>query len=148
MHNIVIPKRNMLRRFVSVDKTGQLKTKGDPKISYATMMVIRQLLSCSSPKIYGIAIIISVRYSLFRTQFLSSEKQEIPIIDYQSQKDKIITRLAEYVALSIGGNAIKAVSDRNLELVVKNNDFSLMAESHACLCLGKALYTEITYDGM
>lgn len=23
-----------------------------------------------------------------------------------------------------------------------------MAESHACLCLGKALYTEITYDGM
>lgn len=75
MNNVVIPKRNMLRKFVSVDKKGKLKTKGDPKISYATMMVIRQLLSCNSPKIYGIPIIIAVRYSLFRTQFLSSEKQ-------------------------------------------------------------------------
>jgi len=23
-----------------------------------------------------------------------------------------------------------------------------MAETHACLCLGKALYSEIVYDGM
>ena len=82
----MIPKRNMLRKFVSVDKTGKLKIKGDPKISYATMMVIRQILSCSSTKIYAIPIIIAVRYSLFRTQFLSAEKLEIPIIDYQSQK--------------------------------------------------------------
>jgi len=84
----------MLRKFVSVDKSGELKTKGDPKISYATMMVIRQYLSCLSPKIYAFPIIIAVRYSLFRTQFLTSEKQEIPIINYQSQKEKVITRVA------------------------------------------------------
>jgi acyl-CoA oxidase len=72
MHNIVIPKRNMLRRFVSVSKKGEIKTKGDPKIGYATMMVIRQLLSCGAPKIYATAIIIAVRYSLFRSQFLTT----------------------------------------------------------------------------
>lgn len=113
MNNIEIPKRNMLRRFVSVSKKGEIKTKGDPKISYATMMVTRQTLSYLAPKTYAIAILIATRYSLFRTQFLTSEKQEIPIIDYQSQKDKIITRAAEYVAVIICGNAVKQLSDTN-----------------------------------
>ena len=113
MKNIEIPKRNMLRRFVSVSKKGEIKTKGDPKISYATMMVTRQTLSYLAPKTYAIAILIATRYSLFRTQFLTSEKQEIPIIDYQSQKDKIITRAAEYVAVIICGNAVKQLSDTN-----------------------------------
>lgn len=72
MHNIVIPKRNMLRRFVSVDKTGQIKKKGDAKVGYATMMIIRQTISCILPRIYAQAITIALRYSLFRTQFLNS----------------------------------------------------------------------------
>lgn len=141
MNNVVIPKRNMLRRFVSVSKTGEIKKKGDPKVSYATMMIIRQTISTSFPRIYAQAITIAARYSIFRTQFLTSEKIEIPIIDYQTQKDKIITRIAEYVGLCIGGTAVKDISDRNLALVKQNNDFSLMGESHACLCLGKALFT-------
>lgn len=115
MKDIVIPKTNMLRKFTSVSKTGQIKKKGDPKVSYATMMIIRQLLSTAMPKIYVKAIIIATRYSIFRTQFLTSEKIEIPIIDYQSQKDKIITRVAEFVAISIGGTAVKDISNKNLK---------------------------------
>jgi acyl-CoA oxidase len=75
MKNIVIPKSYMLRRFVSVSKKGEIKTKGDPKVSYATMMVIRQSISCYSPKIYSLAIIITTRYSLFRKQFLDSRQK-------------------------------------------------------------------------
>lgn len=86
MNNVVIPKRNMLRKFVSVSKTGEIKKKGDPKVSYATMMITRQTISNLIPRIYGQVITISLRYSLFRTQFLNSEKLEIPVINYQSQK--------------------------------------------------------------
>jgi acyl-CoA oxidase len=86
MNNIVIPKSYMLRKFVSVSKKGEIKTKGDPKVSYATMMVIRQTISCYVPKTYSSAIIIAARYSLFRKQFKDSFKKEIPIIDYQTQK--------------------------------------------------------------
>jgi hypothetical protein len=50
--------------------------------------------------------------------------------------------------VTIGGNAIKKISDENLKLVNEKNDFSLMAETHVCLCLGKALFSEIVYDGM
>lgn len=148
MNNIVIPKRNMLRKFVSVSKKGEIKTKGDPKVSYATMMVIRQTISCFAPKIYAIPITIAGRYSLFRKQFMNSKKEEIAIIDYQTQKDKIITRIAEYFAVITGGNAIKDISDRNLVLALQKNDFSLMNETHVCLCIGKALFSEICYDGM
>jgi acyl-CoA oxidase len=59
----------MLRGFISVSKKGLIKKKGDPKISYATMMTIRQYMSCFSPKVFGQAITIAFRYSLFRTQF-------------------------------------------------------------------------------
>jgi acyl-CoA oxidase len=117
MNNIIIPKRNMLRRFISVSKKGEIKTKGDPKVSYATMMVIRQTISCIVPKVYGSAITIAARYSLFRKQFLDSDKMEIPIINYQTQKEKIITRIAEYYAITVGGNAVKDISDKNLVLV-------------------------------
>jgi acyl-CoA oxidase len=111
MKNIVIPKSNMLRRFISVSKQGEIKTKGDPKVSYAAMMIIRQTISCFYPKIYSEAIIIATRYSLFRKQFLNTVKKEIPVIDYQSQKEKIIPRVAEYLAVTIGGNAIKKLTD-------------------------------------
>ena len=148
MRNVVIPKSNMLRKFVSVSKKGEIKTKGDPKVSYATMMVIRQTISCFQPKTYSLAIIIASRYSLFRKQFVDSAKKEIPVLDYQTQKDKVITRIAEYFAVIAGGNAIKQVSDNNLKLVTEKNDFSLMAESHACLCLGKAFFSEVVYDGI
>lgn len=75
MKNIVIPKSNMLRRFISVSKQGEIKKKGDPKVSYATMMIIRQTISCHYPKIYSEAIIIGARYSLFRKQFLDALKK-------------------------------------------------------------------------
>lgn len=117
MDNIVIPKTNMLRKFVSVSKQGRIKKKGDPKVGYATMMIIRQILACWMPRLYAKVIIIATRYSLFRTQFLTTEKTEIPIMDYQTQKDKVITRMAEYVAICLGGNAVKDVSNRNLVMV-------------------------------
>jgi hypothetical protein len=65
----------MLRKFISVSKRGEIKTKGDPKVSYAAMMIIRQTISCIMPKLYGFAIIIAARYSLYRTQFLDIYKK-------------------------------------------------------------------------
>lgn len=65
----------MLRRYVSVNKKGEIKKKGDPKVSYATMMSIRQHISCLSPKAYSLAIITSARYSVFRKQFKDSNNK-------------------------------------------------------------------------
>jgi acyl-CoA oxidase len=138
----------MLRRYVSVSNTGEIKKKGDPKVSYATMMSIRQHISCASPKTYSLAIITAARYSCWRKQFQNSSGIEQPVIEYQTQMNKIIPRVAEYFAMMIGGNNIRKITDQNFKNVKEHENFSLMNETHACLCLGKAFYTETTFNGM
>lgn len=77
-----------------MSEKGEMKIKGDPKVSYATMMEIRRFISCSYPKIYASAITIATRYSIFRKQFKNPAKEEIKIMDYQLQQEKIIDRAA------------------------------------------------------
>lgn len=84
----------MLRGYISVSKKGIIKKKGDPKVSYATMMMIRQHMACLFPKVLGQALTIAVRYSLFRRQFLDENSLEKSIFNYQTQQDKIIPRIA------------------------------------------------------
>lgn len=86
LNKVRVPRSNMLTRFISVNREGKLETKGDPKVSYATMMEIRRFISCSYPKIYASAITIATRYSIFRKQFKNSAKEEIKIMDYQLQQ--------------------------------------------------------------
>lgn len=75
LNKVRIPRVNMLRRFISVTHEGKIKVKGDPKVSYATMMEIRRHISCAYPKIYTQAITIATRYSIFRKQFKGNTGQ-------------------------------------------------------------------------
>lgn len=61
--------------------------------------------------------------------------------------EKLIPRIAEYFAITAGGNVIRKLCLENAERVSKG-DLSLTPETHACLCLGKAMYSEVVYDGM
>ena len=126
LHKVRISRKDMLSRFISVTKEGKLKVKGDPKVSYATMMDIRKHLSSAWPKVYAQGITIATRYSMFRRQFKNAGNQEIKIMDYQLQQDKIISRTAEYYAISRAGDKIKQLTDRNIRLVKEKEDFSLM----------------------
>jgi len=73
LHNVRVPKDNLLNKYVQVSDTGDLKVVGDPRVGYGTMMHIRELISCAVPKIYAQAIIIAARYSLFRQQFTNEQ---------------------------------------------------------------------------
>jgi acyl-CoA oxidase len=117
LNNVAIPREDMLRRFITVNKNGEVYMKGDPKVGYATMMEIRKLISCVFPKAYSCAITIATRYSLFRRQFKNIAKEEIQIIDYQLQQEKIIDRVAEYYAITLAGNNIHKMCTQNLKNV-------------------------------
>lgn len=122
--------------------------QGDPKIGYATMMHIREIISCSFPKIYGQAITIAVRYSLFRKQFQNRHREEITIANYQTQQDKLIPRIAEYYAIIVAGNKIKAISQQNTQNILNKKDVSLLQETHSNLSFSKSLFSEIVFDGI
>jgi len=69
LNKVRIPRKNMLSKFVGVSRDGKLKYNGNPKIMYASMMMIRKLITGISPKIYGQGITIAVYYSMVRKQF-------------------------------------------------------------------------------
>lgn len=103
----------MLRKYVSITETGDLKIKGNPKIAYATMMLIRKLIACGYYKILGQAVTIAGKYSIIRKQFKNESGQEIKIIDYQLQQNKIISCLADYYSMAINGRVLSKLADQN-----------------------------------
>ena len=125
MHNVRVPKDNLLSKYVKVSETGKIEVLGDPRVGYGTMMHIRELISCSLPKVYAQVIIIAARYALFRKQFKNERKQENPVIEYQLQQDKVLPRIAEYYAVTVAGTKIREGSERNSANLLKN-DFSIL----------------------
>jgi acyl-CoA oxidase len=147
LRSVRIPKNNLFTKYVEVTDNGEYKKVGDPRVGYGTMMFIRELLSCMVPKVYAQSIIIGARYSLFRKQGVNAAKQENTIIDYQTQQDKVIPRIAEYYAMTIAGTKIAQVSEDNKEKVLQS-DFSLLQETHSNLAFSKALFSELSHDGI
>ena len=98
-------------RYSKVSKDGSYTRRGNERISYATMLVIRSLIPyvCYLALAKGVTIL--TRYSLVRKQFKdSSTGEEIPILNYQLQQDKVIPRIAESYAMMFGSEKINEVA--------------------------------------
>ena len=67
-------------------------------------------------------------------------------MEYQTQQDKIISRIAEYYAIRIAGNKINQIGEDNA-IKVRANDFSLLQETHSNLAFSKSLFSEIISEG-
>lgn len=94
LRHIRVPKGNLFTKYAEITDEGEFRKVGDPRIGYGTMMFIREMISCIGPKTYAQAIIIAARYSFFRKQGLDMNKKEMVVMDYQTQQDKIIPRIA------------------------------------------------------
>ena len=62
--NVRISRKDMLSRYGKVDKDGNFTTKGDPRIGYAVMMVVRMFLTRFSGMVLAIATKITIRYGV------------------------------------------------------------------------------------
>jgi acyl-CoA oxidase len=131
----------MLNRYVKVLPDGRVVKRGNPKIGYATMMLIRRQISTKWPYVFGPAISIAVKYSIKRRQF-KEQGEEVSVLDYQCQQQKIIPAIADYYAMVLVGKKIDKLAERNYELILKDDD-SLMSETHCILCFSKVFTTEM-----
>lgn len=59
----------MLMRYTKVSKSGVYEKRGNEKISYATMLIIRSSIPHASFYGFSKGCAIAVRYSLYRKQF-------------------------------------------------------------------------------
>lgn len=127
MKNIRIPRKNMLRKYVTLNKDGSLEIKGNPKIGYAAMMLIRKMIACIYNKMLGQAVTIAGKYSLLRNQFRNDQGVEQKIIEYQTQQNKIIPCLADYYVVTVTAKKLAALCEENFKLVNEKDDDQLMA---------------------
>lgn len=91
-------------------------------------------------KSYGQVIIIAARYNFFRKQGLGDKNQERNILDYQTQQEKVIPRIAEHFAMAVASQKLMLLGSENRQKVIKN-DFSLLKETHSTLACFKCLFS-------
>lgn len=83
-NQVRIPRANMLMGMAEVSKDGSFKQVGDPRVLYATMMLIRTRIVFTMNLSMFAALKIALRYAAVRRQFatIDKSKEERLIIDY------------------------------------------------------------------
>ncbi|CAD8203123.1 unnamed protein product [Paramecium pentaurelia] len=142
--NYRIPLNSMLARYVRIEN-GQFSRHGNEKISYASMMVSRQLIIFIYPRMAAQALTVAIRYSITRQQFTNDKGVENSVIEYQTQQDKLLPRLATCYGMIFTGIRIMQLVDDNFHRVQKK-DFSTLQQSHAILSAIKAYSSQWVVD--
>jgi acyl-CoA oxidase len=148
-NQVRIPRDNMLMRYNAVDRNGKFTASKHSKILYATMVYTRVAIVGAMGWSLGRAATVAARYSAVRKQFPPSEggKDEVAVIDYQTQQQKIIPNFASAYTIYFSYLWLKDLYDKNGDAVAKG-DFSLMPELHAVAACLKSLSSEICVEGM
>lgn len=84
-----VPKNALLGKYIHISKDGTVQKRGNPKVMYSGMLFIRTSIVGSAYFNLLRASLIGIRYSVLRKQFKNTEGEEIPVIKYQMQKQKL-----------------------------------------------------------
>lgn len=144
MKDYRIPRTMMLMKFHKVARDGTYSVSGNEKVSYATMLFIRSTIPYLAFVKTSKAITILTRYSLTRKQFKNNSGQEVPILEYQLQQEKIFPRIAEVFANLF---AFKTIYELALLVLddASRNVFDRFQEAHIITSSVKAISTK---DGL
>ncbi|CAD7947183.1 unnamed protein product [Amoebophrya sp. A120] len=172
----IIPRRNLLMKFVNVDRDGNYKKVGNQKMLFGTMTYTRLKISSSSGVHLAKAVTTAVRYSAVRRQFQMqrvqlgsddhsanfgeenvvsqlqkitkpSKRSEAQILDYSSQQFLIFPQLALSFALHFSGLMAGKLYDIAIR-EFRGNKFDKLQEMHCLTSTLKAVNTMLAVDGM
>jgi acyl-CoA oxidase len=69
LSNVRVPRENMLRRYIEVERDGNILLKGDLRAVYGIMMQTRVLICYQCNLDLGHILTIALRYAVVRRQF-------------------------------------------------------------------------------
>ena len=149
LNDVRIPRDQMLQRFLNVDREGQVSVTGDLRVLYSTMLYVRVSICNNGFKFLGCSLLIALRYSAVRRQFrnISGQKEEVQLLDYQTQQFKLFPLLANCFAMAVASDI---VSDKFYQLLedIKTGNFKLLDLLHHYTSGMKSVYTDDTMQGM
>ncbi|XP_024375799.1 acyl-coenzyme A oxidase 2, peroxisomal [Physcomitrium patens] len=144
-HNVRIPRDNLLNRFGDVSRDGEYSSTL-PTINKRFAATLGELVGGRVGLAYGsvgvlkAACTIAIRYSLIRQQFGPPNKEEISILDYQSQQQKLMPMLSSAYAFNF---ATEYLVERYAEMK-RTHDDDIVADVHALSAGLKAYITSYT----
>ncbi|KAM5194440.1 peroxisomal acyl-coenzyme A oxidase 3 isoform 1-T4 [Mantella aurantiaca] len=148
--NVRIPQENILNGTGDITSSGTYTTRyKDPKQRFGASL---GALSSGRVAIIGMAVVnlklalsIAIRFSATRRQFGPTEKEEIPVLEYQLQQWRIIPYLAATYALDYFSKTFfMNLIELNIGLLMKDKSprqAELGKEIHALSSAGKPLTT-------
>ncbi|ERN00166.1 peroxisomal acyl-coenzyme A oxidase 1 [Amborella trichopoda] len=147
--HVRIPRNQMLMRLSQVTRDGKYMQSEVPKqLVYGTMVFVRQTIVADASNYLSRAVCIAVRYSAVRRQFGShAGGPETQVLDYRTQQSRLFPLLASAYAFRFVGEWLKWLYT-DVTQRLQANDFSTLAEAHACTAGLKSLTTTVTADGI
>eukprot|EP00921_Rhytidocystis_pertsovi_P008302 GHVQ01013612.1.p1 GENE.GHVQ01013612.1~~GHVQ01013612.1.p1 ORF type:complete len:751 (-),score=81.28 GHVQ01013612.1:452-2704(-) len=157
LHNVRIPRRNLLMRFCSVDRDGNYLRKGDQKLLYATMTFTRKQIIMNAGPQLAKNCTIATRYSAVRKQFIDPnvdvpkenvyQAPEANVLDYITQQRTLFPLIATTIAYWLTSQSTNDKYDSIMEECNKS-DFSRLGDIHAMTSALKALMTSVVSGGI
>ncbi|GLJ17127.1 hypothetical protein SUGI_0296380 [Cryptomeria japonica] len=144
-----IPRTNLLMRMAVVTREGKYVYQDVPKqILYGGMIAARQTILLEASVELSRAVTIAVRYSAVRRQFgFDNNNREMQVLDYMTQQHKLFPLLATAYAFRFVGQWMETLYSEVMSQF-ENNNFSALAEIHACTSGLKAITTSVTADAI
>ncbi|KAG1708241.1 hypothetical protein DVH05_024924 [Phytophthora capsici] len=148
-----IPRDQMGMRVATVTPEGKYVKNSDvpQEVLYFTMLQTRMSYIRSSGLALAKASTITIRYSGVRRQGYDANnpdsKEELSVLDYQTQQYRLFPLLAAAYAITLTGNQVDAFT---LQLAdqIKQGDPSMLVVGHAMSCGLKVLASEIACNGI
>ncbi|KAG4056519.1 hypothetical protein JG687_00003295 [Phytophthora cactorum] len=152
-NRVRIPRLNMGMRVATVTREGKYVKNSDvpQEVLYFTMLQTRMSYIRSSGLALAKACTITIRYSGVRQQGYDANnpgsKEELSVLDYQTQQYRLFPLLAAAYAMTLTGNQMDAFS---LQLAdqIKHGDPSMLVVGHAMSCGLKVLASEMACNGI
>ncbi|KAE9030182.1 Peroxisomal acyl-coenzyme A oxidase 1 [Phytophthora fragariae] len=151
--HVRIPREQMGMRVATVTREGKyMKNSGVPQeVLYFTMLQTRMTYIRSCGLALAKASTITIRYSAVRQQGYDANnpdsKEELSVLDYQTQQYRLFPLLAAAYAITLTGNQVDTFS---LQLAdqIKHSDLSMLVVGHAMSCGLKVLTSEMACNGI
>lgn len=146
-----IPRTNMMMGICSLSREGKFEVKGDARVMYTTMMLIRQdIVTWFCPMGSLQALKLAIRYGAVRRQFHTVKGQAVErkVLDYQTFQSNLTPLLAQTIKHVFVGFYIKDNFKKMTESIDKG-DYSMQPVMHHLLAGLKACVSEdmvITLD--
>ncbi|ETK70859.1 hypothetical protein L915_21813, partial [Phytophthora nicotianae] len=152
-NRVRIPRLNMGMRFATVTREGKYVKNSDvpQEVLYFTMLQTRMVFIRSAGVNLAKACTISIRYSAVRQQGYDANypksKEELSVLDYQTQQYRLFPLLAAAYAIVLTGNRVDDFSAA-LSEQMKSGEVSLLSVGHVMSCGLKVLTTDLATAGI